>query len=69
MRNLHGADLVGMIVSNRDDYCGCGSLPMYWNPKPIASAFFVSTYECSTSTVKYSFAHELSHSFVSEKKR
>ena len=65
LRDTYGADLVGMITSNRATSCGCGSLPLTWNVPTDELAYFVSTVQCATFS--YTFAHEIGHAFVSAK--
>jgi hypothetical protein len=66
MRDEYKADLVGLIVGNRNESCGCGSLPMSWQWSGDTSnlAYFVATVECATDNL--SFAHEIGHAFVSK---
>ncbi len=67
LRDKYNADLVGLITSNRQTSCGCGSHPdeRRWQLKLDTSkhAYFVTTDQCATSN--FSFAHEIGHSFVS----
>jgi len=65
LRNQYGADLVGVMTSNRATSCGCGSIPTNasWSKDTSELAYFVATVQCATS--QYSFAHEIAHAFVS----
>ena len=63
LRNIYKADLVGMIVSNRSNSCGCGTIPNDWSKDTSDEAYFVATVRCATK--EYSFAHEVGHLFVS----
>lgn len=61
LREQYQADLVGLITSNRRDYCGCGSQPNSWNFDTSDYAYFTATEECATDN--FSFAHEIGHAF------
>jgi hypothetical protein len=62
MRAAYGADIVGLVILNADDYCGYA-----WNSGEDGVhkdwMFSVTHYGCATG--QYSFGHEIGHNFVS----
>jgi hypothetical protein len=58
LRELHGADLVSMIVAS-GQYCGIGYVMT--NPGPFFANYAFSVVSRGCATGYYSFAHELGH--------